>query len=426
MAGWYAVFILLLAYILSFVDRIIMSLLVIPIQSDLGISDTQMGLLMGLAFAIFYVAIGIPIAKLSDEKSRRIIVSIGIFLWSVMTAACGLAKSFAHLFIARVGVGVGEATLSPAAYSMIADYFSENKLGRAIAVYQSGALFGGGLAFIIGGIVVNFAVNADSITLPIIGVLQPWQIAFIVVGLPGVLMALVMLTVKEPRRTGMKEEFGKSVSVRDTVLFVVTNWKVYMAVFVGFGMLAIPITTVFTWFPTYLQRVHEATIAESGRVLGLILFFLSSSGVLFGGWLVDYLKSKNYQDSFFRVGLMAAVLPVPFSLFVSSLTNLDTTIALLCPFVFFASMPLAIGPIVLQIISPNQLRAQMAAIYMLFMNLLTAAIATTGVGFITDYLLNNDLAVGQSITIVNLISAPLAFISLAYGLFHYNKQLTKH
>ena len=426
MAGWYAVFILLLAYILSFVDRIIMSLLVIPIQSDLGISDTQMGLLMGLAFAIFYVAIGIPIAKLSDEKSRRIIVSIGIFLWSLMTAACGLAKSFSHLFIARIGVGVGEATLSPAAYSMIADYFSENKLGRAIAVYQSGALFGGGLAFIIGGIVVNFAVNADSITLPIIGVLQPWQIAFIVVGLPGVLMALVMLTVKEPRRTGMKEEFGKSVSVRDTVLFVVTNWKVYMAVFVGFGMLAIPITTVFTWFPTYLQRVHEVTIAESGRVLGLILFFLSSSGVLFGGWLVDYLKSKNYQDSFFRVGLMAAVLPVPFSLFVSSLTNLDTTIALLCPFVFFASMPLAIGPIVLQIISPNQLRAQMAAIYMLFMNLLTAAIATTGVGFITDYLLHNDLAVGQSITIVNLISAPLAFISLAYGLFHYNKQLTKH
>jgi len=425
MAGWYAVFILLLAYILSFVDRIIISLLVIPIQSDLGISDTQMGLLMGLAFAIFYVAIGIPIAKLSDEKSRRIIVSIGIFLWSLMTAACGLAKSFSHLFFARIGVGVGEATLSPAAYSMIADYFSENKLGRAIAVYQSGALFGGGLAFIIGGMVVNFAVNADSITLPIFGVLQPWQIAFIVVGLPGVLMALVMLTVKEPKRTGMKEEFGKSVSIRDTVSFVFANWKVYMAVFVGFGMLAIPITTVFTWFPTYLQRVHEVSIAESGRVLGLILFFLSSSGVLFGGWLVDYLKSKNYQDSFFRVGLMAAVLPVPFALFVSSITNLDITIALLCPFVFFASMPLAVGPIVLQIISPNQLRAQMAAIYMLFMNLLTAAIATTGIGFITDYLLLSDLAVGHSITIVNLISAPVAFISLSYGLFHYNKQLTK-
>jgi len=425
MAGWYAVFILLLAYILSFVDRIIISLLVIPIQSDLGISDTQMGLLMGLAFAIFYVAIGIPIAKLSDEKSRRIIVSIGIFLWSLMTAACGLAKSFSHLFLARIGVGVGEATLSPAAYSMIADYFSENKLGRAISVYQSGALFGGGLAFIIGGMVVNFAVNADSITLPIFGVLQPWQIAFIVVGLPGVLMALVMLTVKEPKRTGMKEEFGKSVSIRDTVSFVFANWKVYMAVFVGFGMLAIPITTVFTWFPTYLQRVHEVSIAESGRVLGLILFFLSSSGVLFGGWLVDYLKSKNYQDSFFRVGLMAAVLPVPFALFVSSITNLDITIALLCPFVFFASMPLAVGPIVLQIISPNQLRAQMAAIYMLFMNLLTAAIATTGIGFITDYLLLSDLAVGHSITIVNLISAPVAFISLSYGLFHYNKQLTK-
>ena len=192
LSAWYAVIVLLFAYVLSFVDRIIMSLLVIPIQKDLDISDTQMGLLMGLAFAIFYTVVGIPIARLSDVKSRKIIVSIGIFLWSIMTAVCGLARSFLELFLARIGVGVGEATLSPAAYSMIADYFPENKLGKAIAVYQSGALFGSGIAFIIGGAIVGLIVNSSATSLPFLGELQPWQLAFIIVGLPGVLMALVI------------------------------------------------------------------------------------------------------------------------------------------------------------------------------------------------------------------------------------------
>ena len=155
MAAWYAVFVLLLAYVLSFVDRIILSLLVTPIKEDLGTTDAQMGLLMGFAFAIFYTIAGIPIAKYSDVKSRKMIIAIGIFLWSIMTAVCGLARSFFQLFLARVGVGVGEAALTPAAYSMISDYFSEEKLGRAMAVYKSGAMFGGGLAFIIGGAVVG-------------------------------------------------------------------------------------------------------------------------------------------------------------------------------------------------------------------------------------------------------------------------------
>ena len=342
LSAWYAVIILLLAYVLSFVDRIIMSLLVIPIQKDLGISDTQMGLLMGLAFAIFYTLVGVPIARLSDAKNRKIIVSVGIFLWSIMTAVCGLARSFIELFLARVGVGVGEATLSPAAYSMIADYFPEDKLGKAIAVYQSGALFGSGIAFIIGGAIVGLIVNSNATSLLFLGELQPWQLAFIIVGLPGVLMALIMLTVKEPKRTGVKEDLGETVSIKDAIEYMVKNWKVYISVFLGFSMLAIPITTIFTWYPTYLQRIHGLSIGESGKILGLILFFLSSSGVFFGGWLIDFLKRRNYKDSFFRVGLIAAILPVPFTLFVSSISDLNATIILLCPFIFLVSMPLAL------------------------------------------------------------------------------------
>ena len=424
-AGWYAVFILLLAYILSFVDRIIMSLLVIPIQKDLGTSDTEMGFLMGFAFALFYTVIGIPIARLSDVKSRKIIVSVGIFLWSIMTAACGLTKSFFQLFLARIGVGVGEAALSPAAYSMITDFFPEEKLGRAISVYQSGGLFGGGLAFIIGGAVVSLIISSKAISLPLIGFLQPWQMAFIVVGLPGVLMALLMLTVKEPRRKGMGQDLAQSVSVKDAVAFMFKNWKVYFSVFFGFAILASPITSSFTWFPAYFQRIHGMSIADSGRVLGLILFFLSSSGVIFGGWLGDYLKKRKYQDSYFRVGLIASILPVPFTLLVTSLSDLNAVIMLLCPFIFFASMPIAIGPIILQDITPNQLRAQVAAVYMLFLNLLTAILVTTGIGFITDYVYQDQNAIGQSIMVVNLISAPLAFLALSFGIYHYNKNQTK-
>ncbi len=301
----------------------------------------------------------------------------------------------------------------------------EEKLGRAISVYQSGGLFGGGLAFIIGGAVVSFIIGSKAISLPLIGFLQPWQIAFIVVSIPGILMALLMLTVTEPKRKGMGQDLAQSVSVKDAVAFMFKNWKVYFSVFIGFAILASPITSSITWFPTYFQRIHGMSIADSGRVLGLILFFLSSSGVIFGGWLGDYLKKKQYQDGYFRVGLIASILPVPFTLFVTSTSNLDAIIMLLCPFIFFASMPIAIGPIILQVITPNQLRAQVAAVYMLFLNLLTAILVTTGIGLITDYVYQDQNAIGQSIMVVNLISAPLAFLALSFGIYHYNKSQTR-
>ena len=420
-ASWYTVIVLLFAYVLSFVDRIIMSLLVVPIKADLNATDTQMGLLMGLAFAIFYTLVGIPIARLSDVKSRKFIVSAAILLWSLMTAACGLAKSFFQLFLARVGVGVGEAALSPAAYSIIADSFPKEKLGRAISVYQSGALFGGGLAFIIGSKVIHYIMKSDTAVLPLIGPVQAWQMAFVLVGLPGVFMALMMLTVREPSRTGIGKDLAEFVSIKEAVSFIREKWKVYLSIFFGFAILATPITSTITWLPTYLQRVHGMSVAESGQNLGLILFFLSSSGVFFGGWLVDYLNRKQYKDSYFRIGLICTILPVPLTLLVTTLSNLDATMLLLCPWIFLISIPIAIGPIALQAITPNQLRAQITAVYMLFLNLLTALLGPTGIGFITDYLFQDEGAIGQSMMVINLISAPLAFIALSFGLYHYNK-----
>ena len=424
MAAWYAVFVLLLAYVLSFVDRIILSLLVTPIKEDLGTTDAQMGLLMGFAFAIFYTIAGIPIAKYSDVKSRKMIIAIGIFLWSIMTAVCGLARSFFKLFLARVGVGVGEAALTPAAYSMISDYFSEEKLGRAMAVYKSGAMFGGGLAFIIGGAVVGYVVNSDSIILPLLGEMKPWQMAFIIVGLPGVLIGLLMLTVKEPSRTGVADTLDKKVSISDAIKYMQKRWRIYLFIFLGFAFMAAPISSALTWIPVYLQRIHEMSIPESGRTLGIIIFFLSSSGVLVSGWLIDTFKKRGYQDGYFKVALMICLVTIPIVYYSMNDQSLDKTLWWLHLFVFVASMPLVISATVLQIVTPNQLRAQVSAVYMLFLNLITALVVTTGIGFITDFWFKDEMALGQSIMAANLLSMSFAFICLYIAMSYFNKEFT--
>jgi MFS family permease len=188
--AWYVVTILLFAYVTSFLDRTILTLLVEPIRESLGISDLQLSLLHGFAFAIFYVSLGVPIARYADSHNRVRLISVGVLVWSLMTAVCGLAKNFTHMFLARVGVGIGEATLSPAAYSIISDYFPVEKRPRAYSIYQTGIYIGMGLAMIIGGYVIAVV---PSIEMPFYGHMEPWQVVFLLVGLPGILIFLLLL-----------------------------------------------------------------------------------------------------------------------------------------------------------------------------------------------------------------------------------------
>ncbi|MFY9571890.1 MAG: MFS transporter, partial [Blastocatellia bacterium] len=202
--AWYVVGVLTLVYIFSFIDRQILSLLVRPIRRDLGISDFQMSLLMGFSFALFYTFFGLPLGRLADSRSRRTIIAAGFTVWSIMTAACGLARNFAHMLLLRMGVGVGEAALSPAAYSMITDYFPPRRRATAISVYSMGIYIGSGLAFIVGGLVAGAASAQETWDLPLVGATRPWQVVFFIVGLPGVLLALLMYTVREPVRRGIR------------------------------------------------------------------------------------------------------------------------------------------------------------------------------------------------------------------------------
>src|SRR5580698_8597174 len=201
--AWYVVIVLTALYMLSFVDRTILGLLVGSIKRDLGISDTRIGLLQGLSFALFYTVMGLPLGRLADTRSRRNLIAGGVVVWSLFTSACAIAKSFWSLFFTRIGVGVGEAGLSPAAYSLISDYFPPDKLGVAISVYYMGVFLGSSLALLVGGVVVDIMSRVHTVTLPLIGTIASWRVTFLVVGLPGLLFALLVYTIKEPLRRNM-------------------------------------------------------------------------------------------------------------------------------------------------------------------------------------------------------------------------------
>src|SRR5262249_34009122 len=208
--AWYVVIVLMVCYTLSFIDRQILSLMVEPIKHDLGISDTRIGALQGPAFAVFYTLMGLPMGRIADRYSRRNLIAVGVFFWSLMTALCAIARSFWSLFFARMGVGVGEATLGPSAFSLITDYFRKDRLGTAMSIYSMGIFFGAGLGVIVVGTVVSAVTTQPEVSLPLFGTIASWRLTFLIVGLPGILIGLLVYTVHEPlRRNLLRRDDGQ-------------------------------------------------------------------------------------------------------------------------------------------------------------------------------------------------------------------------
>jgi len=236
---WYVVGLCMIAYIFSFVDRQILALMIEPIKADLQISDTQFSLLHGLAFSLFYAFMGMPIAYLADRFSRPKIIAVGVVFWSLATAACGMSKNFLHMFLARIGVGVGEAALSPSAYSMFSDMFPKEKLGRAVGIYSIGSFVGGGLAFLVGGYVIAMLKDMNTIEVAVLGAMKAWQLAFFIVGLPGIVVGLLIwLTVRDPARKGLQVDAqgqAKKVAMSDGLRFLGRHRATFTCHYLGFS-----------------------------------------------------------------------------------------------------------------------------------------------------------------------------------------------
>lgn len=417
--AWYVVFLCMLAYIFSYIDRQILVLMIEPIKADLSLTDTQFSLLHGLAFSLFYAVMGLPIAYLADRFSRPTIISIGIVFWSIATAACGLSKNFIHLFLCRMGVGVGEAALSPAAYSMFSDLFSKKKLGRAVGIYSIGSFVGGGLAFLVGGYVISLLKDATAIQVPLLGMLKTWQVAFIIVGLPGVIIGLLFfLTVRDPVRKGQSlDEYGqvKKVSFKDTFKFLSKYRKTFSCHYMGFTFYAMALFCLTSWTPAFFMRKFGLTPVETGYMLGTILLIANTTGVFFAGWLTDYFTGKGRKDAAMYTGYIGAVgMLLPIIAF-TQVSELWMAVVLLIPAMFFASFPMPTSTAAMQILSPNQLRAQISALFLLISSLIGLGIGTTLVALINDKIFMNPAMIGTSLSIVGGVATILTIILLKKG-----------
>ncbi|MDB5434161.1 MAG: transporter [Phenylobacterium sp.] len=411
--AWYVVAILLLAYTLSFIDRMILSLLVGPIRADLGISDTQMSLLMGFAFAIFYSALGIPLGWLADRGGRRGLIVAGIAAWSLMTAACALARNYAALFLVRIGVGVGEATLSPAAYSLLGDYFARDKLGRAMAVYSIGVPLGSGVALVAGSLVVKFVTEGPPIVLPVLGVLAPWRLTFLCIGTPGLLVAaLVAMTVREPRRLGATDE----VAPGEFVAFLRAHPTALLAHFGGMSLVALVMYGAMAWIPQFLHRTYGMPVPQAGLWFGAATAVCGSCGLLIGGWLADHLYRRGYKDAHLRVIRLNALLLLPLFVGMALAPTEPLALALMIAGMLLGTIHGGVAGAALQMIAPNRLRARIVALYFLAANLIGLGLGPTAIALVTDKVFHDDAALRYGLAIVTAVALPVSALILTLGL----------
>ena len=411
--AWYVVAVLLLAYTLSFIDRMILSLLVDPIKADLGISDTQMSLLMGFAFAIFYSALGIPLGWLADRRARRGLIVAGVAAWSLMTAACALARGYAGLFLARVGVGVGEATLSPAAYSMLGDYFPREKLGRAMAVYSIGVPLGSGIALMAGSVVVKLVTQGPPVALPIVGELAPWRLTFLWVGLPGLLVALlVTLTVREPPRQGEAPKAGGG----ELLAFLKAHPAAIAAHFGGMSLVALVMYGAMAWIPQFLHRTYAMPVPQAGLWFGVATAVCGAAGLLLGGWLADRLYRRGFKDAHLRVIRLNAVLLLPLFVGMALAPTAALALGLMVVAMLIGTIHGGVAGAALQLVTPNRLRARMVALYFLVANLIGLGLGPTAIALVTDLVFGRPEGLRYGLAIVTAVALPISALILTAGL----------
>lgn len=416
--AWTMVFVLMLLFTSSFIDRQIISLLGPAIIKDLGLSDTEFGLLAGLGFALFYTVLGLPIGRLADRMSRRVIIAWGAALWSIMTAMCGLSNTYIQLFLARMGVGVGEATLSPAAYSMISDSFRPQRLGLAMSVYMVGVALGSGLAFILGGAVIAWVSDGEGITFPILGTLKPWQATFVIVGLPGVLLALVMMLVPEPKRLGMLargSEAPPNIPLGEVLTFLWARNRAYMAVMLPFSLITAMGYGFGIWITAFMERTYGMGVTDFAITYGVIIMVMGALGMVSGGLLNDALLGRGRMDAPILTIMFAAAVLVPITGAVGMAPGPWWAMSLMGTTTFFMSFTGGVAAAALQMITPNQMRGQVSAVHLFIANLLGLGMGPAIIGMFTDHVFGNPNDLRYALSLMGVVLAPLALVFTLWG-----------
>ena len=419
----YVLVVLLIAYILSFVDRNILAVLVGPIRQEFEISDFQFSIISGWAFTLFYIVLGLPIGWLADRFSRKWIITSGVFFWSLMTCLSGYTRTFGSFFLARVGVGVGEAALSPAAYSILSDYFSPSRLRWATAIYAMGITLGAGLSFRVGGWLYDRLSDMDVSTLPLIGALKAWQLTFIVVGLPGLLVVLLLLFVREPPRHQTAELRDKAPSLGEVLGYIKQRWQAFSSLIFGVCMKAVIGYGSMLWYVEFLVRTYGMSKTDAGIAFGNIFLIGGTAGTLAGAVFASFLQRRGYVDANMRMIAISSLLVLIPAVAAPLMPTSDLAIALAWVVITLHYTHFGVAMAGLQLITPNRMRAQVSALLLFMTNLFGLALGGSFVAFFTDFVFADDQALRYSLSIVAAIVYPLAAIVVAWGLKYYLRAL---
>lgn len=409
--AWYALSILILLYCMSFLDRLIISLLAPSISEHLEVSDTQIGVLFGLGFGVVYALTGLPLAHLVDRRHRVSLVAAGVALWSICTVASGFAPNYTWLIILRAGVAVGEAVLSPAAISIIGDIFPREKRTLPTTAYTAVSTFMGSGSFIIGGLALQWATNlSDSFGL------EPWQLTLVFVGLPGLLLApLFLFTVPEPPRTGDVKNQRYSTAA-DAIAYLKKERWLYGCIFVAAALMTTIGFAKTAWVPTLLIRGHGMSASEAGYAYGTVGLIAGLIGAALWPTLVKAWMSRGRRSALVTIFLFGLTSNWVL-LAVVGLTRSSTVLLTAAGLAnFFGTAAAVLIPLLVQLVTPGRMRGRIMAVYLMANNLVGMALGPPLAAFLGDRLFEGPFAIGSGLAVMVFVAGPIA--SIAVWLMH--------
>jgi MFS family permease len=401
---WVIVLILMAAMVVSMIDRFALAALLEPIRKDLHIPDSGLGLLGGVSFGLFYAFLGVPLGTLADRWSRTGTIMLGVSVWCLATAACGFATTFSMLLAVRIFVGAGEAALAPASYSLIHDIFPPTQLARAMSVFQLGAVLGAGVAFVTIGLIYAPLVDGAAASLPIVGSLQPWQQTFLVVALPGIVLLPLLTTIPEPAR-GIRVASQSSEPAQSAVPYSVeattpppavadeprglagafaTNPRFYLLLFTATSGILTVNYALLSWMPSVMVREFQRSVAGAGTIYGMLVLIASGAGLLFGGWLGDYLHARDRHAGYCWIPLVSSAIILPLVFALSWCDKWISLLVILSVTHFATGLPIGAVPALIQLRTPRSARSRVSSVYVLVINLFGLGVGPAIVGFLAQ------------------------------------------
>ncbi len=434
--AWYVVVLMMFFYVLSFMDRQIIAVLLDPIKTDLELTDVQISLIGGVSFGLFYSVVGIFIGRLADSMNRPALIAMGVFVWSLTTALCGLAGKFWQLLLLRMGVGLGEAALLPSTVSLLKDYFPPARIATPTSVFLFGAPIGIGLAFAAGGFMYTVAQDITAADgwndVFFIGGSAAWKLVLLFLGVVGMVMTLGMITVREPRTAnasaqqqqaahGLKAaEAARMSDVRD---YAERHWLPILSLYVGMALISLAAYAQGFWDVTYLTRTYGGEIGPVSFMYGMVQMFAGMAGMFLGGFTADRMTRRGVEGSSFKLVTVGAAIATPFAFAYALAGEEQYSLWLMVGTIFGTNICFACAASAMQRMYPVAMLGLAAGVYFFMSNAVGLMVGPTAVAAITDYAFGDPQKVGYSLSIVGGTARLLAFLCFVAGLGAYVRLL---